>query len=161
MDIELGLFKVLSYHPETGLLFWTADASKAVKNKPAGTIHPTGYINVMYKGKYYKAHRLAWLLTYRAYPKNMIDHINGIRSDNRIENLRDVTNTINQHNQKTAHTNSKSGLIGASWNVKNKAWKSQIKHQGNVIYLGLHETAKLAHEAYLIAKRKIHIGCTI
>jgi len=161
MDIEKELIQMLRYQPEDGLFFWTENASKAVKNKLAGTIHPAGYIIIGYKGKYYKAHRLAWLYVYGKFPDNMIDHINGIRSDNRIENLRDVDNTINQHNQKTAHVNSKSGLLGVSWNVKNKAWKAQIKHRGEVIYLGLYKTAQLAHEAYLTSKRKLHIGCTI
>lgn len=155
------LKQLLNYEPSTGIFTWLISKGNVKTGDIAGSYGKHKHLYVKINGKNYYLHRLAWLYVYEKFPDNMIDHINGIANDNRIDNLRDVTNTINQHNQKTAHINSKSGLIGVYWNKQNKAWKAQITHQGKVIYLGLYKTAQLAHEAYLIAKRDLHIGCTI
>ena len=155
MNVETELQKVLRYEPDTGLLYWTADASKAVRGKQAGTLN-RGYIVVMYKSKFYKAHRVAWLLTHGHWPAHSIDHINGIKSDNRLENLRDVDDTLNQQNRHRARVDSKSGLMGAS-PYRNR-WKSQIRVNGEVRYLGVFDTPELAHLAYVQAKQQHHIG---
>lgn len=155
------LKQLLHYEPNTGVFTWLVSRGRVKKGTIAGSKQKYGHLAVKIDGKNYHLHRLAWLYVYGKFPDNMIDHINGIADDNRIDNLRDVNNAVNQHNQKTAHTNSKSGLIGASWNKQNKAWKAQIAHHGKVIYLGFYKSAELAHEAYLKAKRKLHIGCTI
>ena len=146
MDIESQLLEVLRYESETGLLFWTEKAHKSVKNKQAGTPDRLGYIIVLFNGKGYKAHRLAWLLTYGKWPSQMIDHIDGNTSNNKLSNLRDVDNKTNQCNRHKARTDSKSGLMGAS-PYRNK-WKAQIKRNGVIKYLGLYNTAIEAHEAY-------------
>ncbi len=155
------LKELLSYEPTTGIFTWLISKGSIKAGDIAGSHGKYKHLYVKIDGKTYYLHRLAWLYLYGEMPKYMIDHINGISDDNRIDNLRDVTNTVNQQNQKKAHINSKSGLIGACWNKQNKAWKAQITHQGKVIYLGLYKTAQLAHEAYLTAKRELHIGCTI
>ena len=155
------LKEILHYEPNTGMFTWLISKGNIKAGDVAGSHGKHNHLYIKINGKNCYLHRLAWLYVYGKFPINMIDHINGIAEDNRIDNLRDVTNTINQHNQKTAHVNSKSGLIGACWNKQNKAWKAQITHQGKVIYLGLYKTAQLAHEAYLTAKRKLHSGCTI
>lgn len=146
MDIELQLFEMLRYEPETGLLFWTDKAHKCVKNKQAGTPNHLGYIIVLFKGKPYKAHRLAWFLMNGEWPIQMIDHIDGNTSNNAWSNLRDVSNQVNQCNRHKARTDSKSGLMGAS-PYRNK-WRAQIKRNGVIKYLGLFNTAQEAHEAY-------------
>ena len=146
MDIENQLLEVLRYEPDTGFIFWTQNASKAVRNKLAGTPNKLGYIIVVFKGKPYKAHRLAWLLMYGKWPSQMIDHIDGNTSNNVWSNLRDVSNQVNQRNRHKARIDSKSGLIGAS-PFRNK-WKAQIKINGVVKYLGLFNTAQEAHEIY-------------
>jgi hypothetical protein len=84
MDIESQLMKVLRYEPETGLLFWTDNAHKSVKNKRAGTLNHLGYVIVLFKSKPYKAHRIAWLLTHGSWPTQMIDHIDGNTSNNTL-----------------------------------------------------------------------------
>lgn len=146
MDIELQLAEVLRYEPLTGLLFWTDKAHKSVKNKQAGTPDHLGYIIVLFKSKPYKAHRLAWLLTYGSWPSQMIDHIDGNTSNNALVNLRDVDNKTNQCNRHKARIDSKSGLMGAS-PYRNK-WKAQIKRNGIIKYLWLYNTAQEAHEVY-------------
>lgn len=155
------LKELLHYEPATGIFTWLISKGNIKAGDVVGVKGKYGHLYVKINGKNYYLHRLAWLYVYGKSPDHMIDHINGLSDDNRIDNLRDVTNTVNQHNQKKAHINSKSGLIGACWNKQNKAWKAQITHQGKVMYLGLYKTAQLAHEAYLNAKRKLHIGCTI
>ena len=145
MDIESELKKMLRYEPDTGLLFWTGAAHKSVRGKRAGTFN-RGYVVVMYKSKFYKAHRLAWLLTHGSWPKEMIDHIDGNPSNNKLNNLRDVNNHANQCNRHKARMDSKSGLMGAS-PYRNK-WRSQIKRNGIIKYLGIFNTAQEAHEAY-------------
>ena len=161
MITQLELKEVLNYDQDTGIFTWLQSKSRVKAKTIAGSKQKYGHLAVKINNKNYYLHRLAWLYMYGKFPNNMIDHINGIPDDNKIKNLRDVTNTVNQHNQKNAHANSCSGLLGASWNKRNKAWKAQIKHQGEVIYLGLYETAKSAHDAYIKAKRELHIGCTI
>jgi hypothetical protein len=146
MDIELQLSKVLRYEPNTGLLFWTGEAHQSLRNKQAGTPNHLGYIIVLFKGKPYKAHRLAWFLTHGVWPSQMIDHIDGNTSNNALSNLRDVDNKTNQCNRHKARLDSKSGLMGAS-PFRNK-WKAQIKRNGVIKYLGLYDTALEAHEAY-------------
>lgn len=150
MDIESQLKEVLRYEHETGLLFWTDKAHKSVKNKRAGTPNHLGYIIVLFKGRRYYAHRLAWLLTHGCWPEKMIDHIDGNPSNNAILNLRDVDNQTNQINRHKARKDSSSGLMGAS-PFRNK-WKAQIKRNGVVKYLGLYDSAMEAHKAYKAEK---------
>ena len=98
----------LSYVPETGDLIWKGCAS-SVNNKirAAGSVAGTlsnGYLNIAnysVKGDRhnYRAHRIVWFLNYGEVP-SMLDHINGNRVDNRIENLRPTTNALNLKNQK-------------------------------------------------------------
>ena len=98
---------------------------------------------------------------YGEMPKQNIDHINGIRDDNRIENLRDVSQKINLQNKRNPNANSTSKFLGVCWHKSRNKWQSQIAVNGKDKYLGLFETAELAHEAYLIAKRELHEGCTL
>ena len=146
MDIESKLSEVLRYELETGLLFWTDKAHKSVKNKRAGTPNHLGYIIVLFKGKPYYAHRLAWFLTHGVWPNQMIDHIDGNTSNNVLSNLRNVDNKANQYNRHKARVDSKSELMGAS-PFRDK-WRAQIKRNGIIKYLGLYNTAFEAHGAY-------------
>lgn len=121
-----------------------------------------GYVVIMIDGKSYQAHRLAWLYIYEKWPDNMIDHLNTIRDDNRITNLRDVEHNINIQNQRRAQKNNKSaGLLGVTFNKLAQKYVAQIKLNGKNKYLGLFDNAEDAHEAYLEAKRQYHAGCTI
>ncbi len=95
------VFKFFSYEPTTGIVRWACDlsprrtAGQAVSLKKQGS-----YITVILFGYGYKAHRIAWMLTYGQWPNHEIDHINGERWDNRIANLRDVSHQVNQMNQR-------------------------------------------------------------
>lgn len=158
----MGNFDRLNYDPETGVFTWKHSPSNNVKDGDvAGFLNKKGYLEIGYNNKLHKAHRIAWFIYYGKWPAGDIDHINGIRSDNRIKNLRDVTNSVNLQNQHKARANNKSGLLGVHWSKRSKKWEASICIDGKNVYIGVFTDKNKAHEAYLSKKRQHHIGCTI
>ena len=156
------LRELLHYDPETGVFTWRVNRGRTAKaGSQAGSPHD-GYVQITVDGREYKAHRLAWLYVHGVWPVGQIDHRFGIRNDNRIGELRDVTPSVNSQNQRIAkRSNKSSGLLGAYWhNVSNK-WMAHIGVAGKKIHLGMFDTAEAAHAAYIEAKRRLHAGCTI
>lgn len=152
--------QVLDYDPSTGRFTWKVARTNNVKvGKEAGCISFYGYRVIRIGQKLYRCNRLAWLYVTGSWPDHVIDHINGCRSDDRFENLRDVPISVNQQNRRKAQVDNKSGLLGVS--KKKGKWFSRVKLNGKQVYLGTFETPELAHEAYLIAKRQLHVGCSI
>lgn len=141
------LQSILYYNEITGIFTWRISNSNRVKiGDRAGVINNQGYILIGIKGELYRSHRLAWLYVYGTWPKNQIDHINGIRTDNRIKNLREVThreNLQNQNKHRDGH------LVGTRFNKKAKKWQAQIQIEGKKIHLGYYNTQLEAHKAYL------------
>ena len=108
-------------------------------------------------GKTHQAHRIVWQLHNGQIPDGLqIDHINGIKDDNRIENLRLDVNKENPQNISEPQCNNTSGYLGVSWNEREKKWRAQIMVKGKRKYLGLYDTKEEAYEAYLAAKRDLH-----
>ena len=130
--------KLLSYR-EDGCLIWKKDASsRARKGDVAGTLNTRGYVLIGINKESHRAHRVVWLLHNGCYPTLSIDHINHVKSDNRIENLREVT--PRQQNQNFGlNSNNVSGFTGVFWDSKSDLWRSQIQFMGRTIYLGLFE----------------------
>jgi HNH endonuclease len=85
IDVVQKLFR---YVPETREIFWKVSGKKRSVKKPAGTITSTGYVGIMIGKKRFFAHRIAWAIHFGKWPDDQIDHKNGIKTDNRIENLR-------------------------------------------------------------------------
>jgi hypothetical protein len=139
-----------TYFPETGKLFRNSN------KKFTNSLDVHGYIQVGYMKKIYKAHRLIWAIVHGEFPKGQIDHINNIRHDNRIDNLRDVTQQQNANNKKEKFKTNTSGYKGVCWNKRSKKWQSCISVNNKTIYLGVFEDAELAHKAYLNAKKAYH-----
>lgn len=154
--------EILDYKSETGIFVWKTIASKNSSNKigdVAGSIDPQGYRRIGIARKYYMEHRLAWLYVYGEWPKEQIDHIDNDRSNNRIENLRDVNQSINQHNQIRAHSHNHNGYLGV--HPHRDKFRARIRINGEDKHLGLFCTPEEAHIAYLNAKRIFHPESTI
>lgn len=154
------LKELLNYDPETGMFTWKVRTSNRVDmTKPAGALSGDGYTKISVDGKQYKAHRLAFLYVNGSWPEEDVDHINGDRLDNRWRNLRDVCRRVNLENRR--HATAKSGLLGAYFFPHANCWKSAISLGNKTKHLGYFQSAEEAHQAYLVAKRSLHEGCTI
>ncbi len=152
MITQSELKELLDYDPETGVFIWKKKVANRVKiGDIAGCLDiSTGYIVFMIKGKRYRAHRLAWFYIYGEWPKDQIDHINHVRDDNRIVNLREVTRQENLKNASLSKNN-KSDVTGVHWYKANKEWRAQIMVNGKYIHLGYfndkHDAAMTRKEA--------------
>lgn len=82
---------LLHYSEQSGQFIWLDNKNNRVKKgDAAGHIDDHGYRRICIEGVEYRAHRLAWLYIFGVMPE-MIDHVNGIRADNRLSNLRECT----------------------------------------------------------------------
>jgi hypothetical protein len=151
---------VLDYDPNTGKFYWRKKVAQRVKiGDQTGSRHHSGYLSIFMLGRSHRAHRLAWLHYYGEQPPKFIDHINGVRDDNRIDNLRAATAEMNAHNRRRAQKGSESGLLGVARNGNN--WQAYIRVQKKPVYLGTFKTPEEAHQVYIAAKRKFHAACTL
>lgn len=156
------LRELLSYEPETGEFRWRVGrGGTAVAGGRAGYTEPRGYRQIGVAGRLYWEHRLVWLYVNGTWPSNQIDHVNGVKGDNRIANLREATVSENGSNQRQARTDNKTGLLGVYWNKEHKKFMAKIMFSGKHKYLGYFPTAEEAHQAYLKAKRELHSHCTL
>lgn len=135
-----ALFK---YNAGTGEIYWVAFGKGKIKKKPAGTVTSTGYVGIVIDGKRYLAHRIAWALFHGSWPEQQIDHINGIKTDNRIENLRLATNAQNGKNYGANKTNT-SGIKGVSWCKQTQKWRAFIRVDGKQLDKGRHSNKDVA-----------------
>jgi hypothetical protein len=158
------LRKNFSYNPETGVFVRVIGGigPNARAGSIAGSNDSKGYRKITFMQEFHRAHRLAWLYVYGEWPKHEIDHINGIRSDNRISNLRDIPRARNAENTRTPRKNNKSGLLGVSSPCKHdKKFTASISISGKDVKLGRFDSAEDAHDAYISEKRRLHAGCVI
>lgn len=135
------LMQVLSYDPETGIFRWKVSWKHMREGKEITNTCVAGYGRVKFQGKAYKLHRLAWLFHHGEWPKGHIDHINRVKNDNRIVNLRDVSPARNMRNQGMYSTN-KSGAKGVYW--FHGKWVAYQKLNYKVHYLGRFDTVEEA-----------------
>lgn len=130
--------ELFDYDQNTGNLIRRSTGRKA--DSPQSK----GYLKVNYKGAIYASHRIVWLWNYGAWPEDDIDHINHVRTDNRIANLRDVPHI---ENMKSVKRDNKTGFEGVKFS--GNKFTSHIKTNGKKLHLGTFDTAKEAHEAYV------------
>ena len=151
LDLDYVRFsKVLKYDPTTGIIRWKR------ANKIAGAVKHGTYLVIGLGRKTYQAHRVAWLLYYRKWPKYQIDHINGIFTDNRISNLRDVRQESNQQNIIDKRSDNSSGYRGVDWSKQKQKWRARIRINGVSMHIGFFDTAEDAGLAYLVTKKLMH-----
>lgn len=166
-DLDYTLVNdVLKYDAKTGKLFWKErpveaflrkrhwlQFNKKYAGKEAGSLN-YGYVMIYLCRRKIGAHRLAWLLHTGSWPNGEVDHINGNASDNRIENLRDVSHFENSRNQKRPKNNT-SGALGVVWHKQHQKWCARIKRNGKYKHIGLYSKIDDAIDA----RRKAEAQC--
>ena len=144
---------ILSYNQETGIFTWIARKGNVRSGSVAGNAEARGYRSIAINRKRYREHRLAWLYVYGEWPKKNLDHINCIRDDNRIVNLREADQARNVLNASLRKDNS-SGVKGV---VKAKGrWRACIYINRKFIHLGYYDDVKEAEIVMREARIKHH-----
>ena len=147
------LNKIFDY--KNGCLYWKKPLSNRIKaGQKAGTSDGKGYEQTYFMGKLHKTHRLIFAMHYGYFPK-IIDHVNGIKNDNRIENLRETTQQKNLFNSKIGKNNT-SGIKGVSWNKRRKKWRADIYVNGKQKCFGYFDDLKQAEMTICEARIKFH-----
>lgn len=150
------LREVMSYDPETGVLTWLEQRNHlALAGSIAGYCERDGYRRIKFLGKKFKAHRLAWLFVYGTWPAHEIDHVDGNKDNNRIENLRPASRAQNLRNCGKRKTNT-SGYKGVSWHKGKRKWSASIGVNGRLRHLGYYQNIECAAAAYASAAEKFH-----
>lgn len=149
------LKELFSYDPESGVIAWAVKRKQSNLNvgDAAGCIKPYGYVRIQVGRVMLSAHRVAWALHYGSWPTDEIDHINRVRSDNRISNLRACSHAENMRNKPVAKSN-KTGFKGVT---KHKgSYRATIGVNGSNLKLGSYPTPEAAHMAYVQAAKHHH-----
>lgn len=149
------LRSVIHYDPLVGLFMWRRRSGRAFVGNFSTKRDSYGYIQVMIEKRLYSAHRLAWFYVFGEWPELEIDHRNGIRSDNRLANLRVAMREQNQQNRALG-ANNKSGFLGVYYDAATGSWVAQITAFGKQKRLGSRGTPEAAYTLYLSAKAVDH-----
>jgi hypothetical protein len=136
---------------ESGRLYWLVDKSQASRtgDEALTFTDSAGYRKGIIDGVCLKAHRVVYALSRGGWPSGEVDHRNGVRSDNRPGNLRDVDKSTNQRNA-SRRTDNKSGVAGVSWRRQSNAWMVRVRNK----HIGLYDTFDAACTARLEAERQ-------
>ena len=134
---------------------------KAFPNSPVGArahkINKTGYLGFRVCGRVYGEHRLVWMF-HNGFMPSMIDHVNGIRNDNRIENLRLATHSENICNSKLARNNT-SGVKGVTWAKDRQQWRVRITHANKPEWVGSFDSFEQACDVAKMVRIEKHKQC--
>lgn len=150
-----NLRALLHYDPETGKFTWCVNFGGHIEyGKEAGNIDTDDrvggktYIRIKIYQQLISAHRLAIFYVTGFWPKELVDHEDGDGTNNKWNNLKQVTHSENNRNARLQHNNI-SGVMGVNWNHVNKNWNAKINYEGQQIHLG---TFKTKQEAILARK---------
>lgn len=148
-----ALKALLSYDPSTGIFTWLVNRGN-LKNAGsiAGSLNRGGYAQLQISGKCYRIHRLAWFYVHGVFPDGDLDHINGDRTDNRIENLRVCSKQQNALNKLPQ----RNGFKGVTLHKRTGKFQAQITKSNKNHYLGLFSTEQAAAQAYDAASSVLH-----
>lgn len=153
--------EILSYDPDTGYMTWKfRSADQKFWNgrwagRKVGFVSEAGYVMLQIKRQYFMAHRIAFLLMTGEMPTDLIDHIDGNRSNNAWSNLRHATRTQNNANRKM-FSNNTSGYRGVTWNKRERKWVVSLSVDGTKVHLGYFTDITEAASAYAAASLKYH-----
>lgn len=164
-DLEYSheeICSMFSYDKVSGGLKWKHREPSSLKNrqwngrfanKTAGTIRKDGYLRVKVGCRYILVHRLIWFIEFGEFPSFLIDHINGNKSDNRLENLREVTKSENATN---CNTENSTGHKGVRYDKRYNTYQVRLTKNGKTFHLGQAKTFSEAIEIYNQNVDKIH-----
>lgn len=151
------LIELLSYDPINGLFFWKKLNGKShsdLLGSQAGYISTgDGRRRIRLERRSYLSSRLAWFYVHGVWPDQEIDHINMVKSDDRISNLRPASSTQNKINRVTEN---KIGFTGVWYSEKTKKYNAHLKINKKKVHLGSFPTAEAAHAAYLLKATEVH-----
>jgi hypothetical protein len=149
------LRELFLYDPDTGDFYARTNTPRGLKlGERAGYLNDSGYMMVSINRRNYRAHRLAWLYVYGVWPSETIDHINHDRTDNRIDNLRDVSIGLNSHNRGGPSSHNKLGVLGVQRSRGSGRFMAVAVVKGKRKQVGTFDTPEQAHSAYMAAKRE-------
>lgn len=162
---------VIHYDPDTGMFTWKSRPLSMFKDRRcwrkwntryagarAGYVDRGGYIRLAFKCygvRAFSGHRAAWLLYYGEEPCADVDHINGVRHDNRIQNLRAATRKQNVRHSGMSSKNT-TGYKGVTWDKAKRKFQVGICADGKRIFVGRYKSATEAAKAYDVAASKYH-----
>lgn len=153
------LRQLFHYDQNTGVVTRLIHRGNRSAGSECGYKDSDGRLYVRIGAKLYLLHRVIWMHVFGAWPSGSIDHIDGDPSNNRLCNLRDVTNSINSQNKRLPCQNNP--YLGVSLCATTGRWKARIKIDRREMWIGRFDTPEAAHAAYVAAKRVHHPGCTI
>ena len=153
------LVSILDYNVNTGVFTNKITRSNRAKiGEVAGntdSANPSKYSDIWLEGKHYAAHRLAWFYCFKEWPTHYLDHIDGNKSNNALDNLREATNNENKYNIKIRKDNS-AGYKGVSLDRRCGRYRAYITFNKKQKSLGYYNTAEEASEAYKKAAKELH-----
>lgn len=151
------LKQALHYDESTGLFRWRRDMRNGSKaGDIAGSLSAGGYVYICVDQKHYRAHRLAWLYVHGKFPVGAIDHASGVKTDNRISNLREATQPQNMQN-KSVSRRSKTGVKGVCFCSSSGRYQVKIRVNGRYRHVGRYDTVEEGARAYAEAA-SLHFG---
>lgn len=134
------LKRQLHYDPLTGIFTRLISNHHSVKIGDIAGTYSRGYIRMRVNKIRYLAHVMAWLYTYNEFPENQIDHKDGTRSNNKIDNLQKATNQENMKNR-SKYSNNMVGYTGVSYINDTNKFMARITDNGVAVFLGVYDTA--------------------
>ena len=134
---------VVRYDKKTGLFYWRVSTGKACRDGVAGHTDSYGYTKISIDGVKYFAHRLAWFYVRGVWPLQNIDHIDRCKNNNKLANLRDVSQSLNGLNGPIRANNS-SGYTGVSYDQRRSNWVAYVTRGRQKKHLGCFETCQQA-----------------
>jgi hypothetical protein len=142
------LLSAVDYDPVTGIFTRKVAAGNTKAGSVIGNPTKKGYLKALVLGKYVTLHRLAWFFVHGEWPEQAIDHKNTIKTDNRLDNLRDCSTSVNCLNQRDPRINNALGLHGVHQIKKTGRYRASCTINGKKTHLGVFATPEEASQAY-------------
>ena len=157
---QAELKELLDYNPETGVFIWKVSRRGCRTNcgkagMQAGSVRPDGRRVICFWGRKYLSSRLAWFYMYGVWPEPTADHKDGDYTNDRIDNLRELS-FGGQVQNRGVPKNNRSGVTGVNWYKPGNCWRVRIKVNGKDMHVGYYEDFDAAVAARKEAESLLH-----